>query len=257
MASNRYPYSFNDLRSSEISDPYRSSPCSRHSEEEYDEDLQNQQYGQDEDPKDTELEESREGGRATSTGDEEGEITDENREEHREVNSNNGGLPAVGPDPGLVDLAIEMMLAGQVNIPTKVYREYQKQKEVSLNCAGIFPDLFTNDAISQVGSYLATGTGSENQHRPPNDPRIPLRLPPVGRPPAEEKVPNEASGTWLRRRMGIHRNLSASEQNKAASYFYRKVKELSGEELDQPFTWYMETGRGNKMIESNVFPFSL
>jgi len=106
-----------------------------HSEEEYDEDLQNQQYDQDEDPKDTELEKSREGGRATSAGDEEGEITDENREEHREVNSNNGGPPAVGPDPGLVDLAIEMMLAGQVNIPAKVYREYQRQKEVCLNCA--------------------------------------------------------------------------------------------------------------------------
>jgi hypothetical protein len=56
--------------------------------------------------------------------------------------------------------------------------------------------------------------------------------------------------------MGIHGNLSASDQNKAASYFYQKVKELSGEELDQPFTWYMDTGKGITMIESNVFPFS-
>jgi len=72
----------------------------------------------------------------------------------------------VGPDPRLVDLAIEMMLAGQVNIPAKVYREYQRQKEVCLNCAGIFSDLYTNYTISQVDSYLATGTGSENQHRP-------------------------------------------------------------------------------------------
>jgi len=197
MDFDRFSNSSDDILPSEVCNLYRSSSRSRHSEDEYDEDLQRHQYDQDEDTKDTELERSREGGRATSTVDEEGEITDENREKHSEKNSNNGKPSAVSPDPKLVNLAIEMMPAGQVNIPAKVYREYQKQKDVSLNCAGIFPDLFTNGAISQMRSYIATGTGPENPHCLTNDPRIPLRLPPIGRPPAEDSISKKNRGILL------------------------------------------------------------
>jgi hypothetical protein len=237
-------------------DPPRSSSCSRVSGEEYNGDLQEQDYDQHEDSEDTEQEKDEEEEKATYTEDEEGKITEEDQGIHMGVNFDNRKASAAGLDPQLVDLAIQMMLAGQVDIPAKVYREYQKRKEVSLNCDDIFLDLLPNYTVSQGSSYLATRTGSEYHYRPPNHPPVPLRVPSVGRPPAENKVANEASGTWLRRRMGIHGNLSASDQNKAASYFYRKVKELSGEELDQSFAWYMDTGKGIKMIESNVFPFS-
>jgi hypothetical protein len=87
------------------------------------------------------------------------------------VNFGNRKASAAGLDPQLVDLAIQMMLAGQVDIPAKVYREYQKRKEVSLNCDDIFLDLLPNYTVSQGSSYLATRTGSEYHYRPPNQPR--------------------------------------------------------------------------------------
>jgi hypothetical protein len=56
MASDRYSHPSDDRLSSEISDPPRSSSCSRVSGEEYNGDLQEQDYDQHEDSEDTEQE---------------------------------------------------------------------------------------------------------------------------------------------------------------------------------------------------------
>ena len=73
---------------------------------------------------------------------------------------------------------------------------------------------------------------------------------PVGHPPKEHKVEKEAKGTWLRRRMGIPASLTQNEQNKAASGFYSKVRLLSGQDLNRPFTWYVTKGHADRMVES-------
>jgi len=149
MASDSYSNSSDDHLASEINNPPRSPSCNRQSEEEYDENMQEQQFGQDEDPEDTtEYEQDRKGKRAINPEDGKGEFIDGNQERHgEETFNNNRKSSAPGLDSQLVDLAIQMMLAGQVNIPAKVYREYQKQKEVSLKNTHIFSDRLTNYTI--------------------------------------------------------------------------------------------------------------
>jgi hypothetical protein len=71
-------------------------------------------------------------------------------------------------------------------------------------------------------------------------------------PDEKDKIPGEGKSTWLRRRMGIPVDLPLKDQNKAATTFYNRVKFLSQQELDRPFTWYTTKGLSQKMIERVV-----
>ena len=73
-------------------------------------------------------------------------------------------------------------------------------------------------------------------------------MPPIGLPNEIEKLPGEGKATWLRRRMGIPVDMPLKDQNTAASAFYSRVKLLSQQELDCPFTWYTTNGLSQDMI---------
>jgi hypothetical protein len=81
---------------------------------------------------------------------------------------------------------------------------------------------------------------------------LPLRMPRIRHPDEKDKIPGEGKSTWLRRRMGIPVDMQLKDQNKAATTFYNRVKFLSQQELDRPFTWYTTKGLSQKMIERVV-----
>jgi hypothetical protein len=86
--------------------------------------------------------------------------------------------------------------------------------------------------------------------RKKNDSRMPLRMPSIDY--AIEKAPNEAKGTWLRRRMGIPGDIPLCDQNKAASAFYTRVKLLLQQELNHPYTWYTTNSLAQGMVDRVV-----
>lgn len=86
--------------------------------------------------------------------------------------------------------------------------------------------------------------------RKKNDSSMPLRMPSIDY--TIEKARNEAKGTWLRRRMGIPGDVPLCDQNKAASAFYARVKLLSQQELNHPYTWYTTNGLAQGMVDRVV-----
>jgi len=99
-------------------------------------------------------------------------------------------------------------------------------------------------SIANPEPKVAIPTTAHRKH----EPRLPLRMPPIGLPNEIEKLPGEGKATWLRRRMGIPVDMPLKDQNTAASAFYSRVKLLSQQELDCPFTWYTTNGLSQDMI---------
>lgn len=82
------------------------------------------------------------------------------------------------------------------------------------------------------------------------DPMERLRMSPVENPEAQN--PKAGKGTWLRRRMGIPSGIPLRDQNRAATALYTKVRTLSKQELDRPYTWYSTQGLTTDMINRVV-----
>jgi len=99
-------------------------------------------------------------------------------------------------------------------------------------------------SIANPKPKVAIPTTAHRKH----EPRPPLRMPPIAVPNEIEKLPGEGKATWLRRRMGIPVDMPLKDQNTAASAFYSRVKLLSQQALDRPFTWYTTNGLSQDMI---------
>ena len=76
---------------------------------------------------------------------------------------------------------------------------------------------------------------------------------------AEEGVPRyegEGKGMVLRRRMGIPDDMLLPQADRAARKVYAKVEQVCGQDLTEPFSWYIHRGLADDMIESMHHPIT-
>ncbi|KAI5844801.1 hypothetical protein BZA05DRAFT_421728 [Tricharina praecox] len=133
----------------------------------------------------------------------------------------------------------EAMKDGDIKLLAKVERAKPMQKAIQVRKAA-------GDSARPYPELVIPPTVRRNKI----DPMERLRMSPVENPEAQN--PKAGKGTWLRRRMGIPSGIPLRDQNRAATALYTKVRTLSKQELDRPYTWYSTQGLTTDMINRVV-----